>query len=361
VDSFFTDFHCASHGACTDAQAIIGGLGDAPMGPYKIVNNFLESSGENILFGGGEATATPADIEIRRNHMFKPLTWMKGQPGFVSGTNGNPFVVKNLFELKNAQRVLLEGNIMENSWGGVGQVGFAILLTPVNQSNHCPICQVTDVTIRYNSISHVAAGLQIANALAGSNPPLDGQRYSIHDIVIDDMDGGKYSGPSEFAQISVTPGATVLQNVTINHVTAFPSKTMLLIGDTVATSTQMKNFVFTNNIVNAGLYPVWSSSGKAEDCSYHDSPLTTFNACFSGYTFAANAIIATPALAPAAKWPSRNFFPADAAAVRFANYNGGNGGDYHLQSSSPYKGKGTDGKDLGADVNAIQSATAGVQ
>jgi hypothetical protein len=361
VDSFFTDFHCASHGACTDAQAIIGGLGDAPMGPYKIANNFLESSAENILFGGGEATATPADIEIRRNHMFKPLTWMKGQPGFVSGTNGNPFVVKNLFELKNAQRVLLEGNVMENSWGGVGQVGFAILLTPVNQSNHCPICQVTDVTIRYNSISHVAAGLQIANALAGSNPPLDGQRYSIHDIVIDDIDGGKYSGPSEFAQISVTPGATVLQNVTINHVTAFPSKTMLLIGDMVATSTQMKNFVFTNNIVNAGLYPVWSSSGKAEDCSYHDSPLTTFNACFSGYTFAANAIIATPALAPAAKWPSRNFFPADAAAVRFANYNGGNGGDYHLQSSSPYKGKGTDGKDLGADVDAIQSATAGVQ
>jgi hypothetical protein len=207
----------------------------------------------------------------------------------------------------------------------------------------------------------VAAGLQIANALAGSNPPLDGQRYSIHDIVIDDIDGGKYSGPSEFAQISVTPGATVLQNVTINHVTAFPSKTMLLIGDTVATSTQMKNFVFTNNIVNAGLYPVWSSSGTAENCSSSDSPLTTFNACFSGYTFTASAIIATPALAPTAKWPSRNFFPADAAAVRFANYNGGNGGDYHLQSSSPYKGKGTDGKDLGADVNAIQSATAGVQ
>jgi hypothetical protein len=47
--------------------------------------------------------------------------------------------------------------------------------------------------------------------------------------------------------------------------------------------------------------------------------------------------------------------------VQFVNYNGGNGGDYHLQLSSPYKRKGTDGKDLGADVDAIQSATAGVE
>ncbi len=118
VDSYFNDFHCVSRtGACTDAQAIIGGLGSHPMGPYKIVNNFLEASAENLLFGGGAATVTPADIEIRRNHMFKPLTWMKGQPGYVGGTNGNPFVVKNLFELKNAQRVLIDGNTMENTWG----------------------------------------------------------------------------------------------------------------------------------------------------------------------------------------------------------------------------------------------------
>jgi hypothetical protein len=361
VDSFFTDFHCISRsGSCTDAQTIAGGLSDDPMGPYKIVNNFLEAAGENILFGGGEAAATPADIEISHNHMFKPLAWMKGQPGYVGATNGNPFVVKNLLELKNAQRVLIEGNIMENSWGGFSQVGFGILLTPVNQSNHCPICQVTDVTIRYNSIRHVAAGLQIANALAGNGPPLDGQRYSIHDIVIDDIDGVKYNGPGEFAQLSVSAGDPVLQNVTINHVTAFPPRTMFIIGDIVATSTQMKNLVFTNNIVNAGIYPVWSSGGVT-NCAAQDSPLITFNACFSPYTFAANAIIDPPPLAAPAKWPSGNFFPASAAAVRFVNYNSGNGGNYQLQSSSLYKGKGTDGKDLGADVAAIHAAIAGVE
>src|SRR5580704_3540724 len=95
-----------------------------------------EASGENILLGGGPATTTPADIEIRRNHMFKPMIWMKGQPGFVGGRDGNPFSVKNLFELKNAQRVLFEGNVLENTWGGFSQAGFGFLLTPKNQAAH---------------------------------------------------------------------------------------------------------------------------------------------------------------------------------------------------------------------------------
>ena len=60
----------------------------------------------------------PTDIEIRRNDMFKPLIWMKGQPGYVGGVDGHPFIVKNLLELKNAQRVLVDGNILEYTWGG---------------------------------------------------------------------------------------------------------------------------------------------------------------------------------------------------------------------------------------------------
>jgi hypothetical protein len=362
VDSFLTDFHCVSF--CSDSQAIAGGIGTTPMGPYKITGNFLESAGENILFGGGPATVTPADIQITQNHMFKPLTWMKGQPGYVGAPNGSPFIVKNLLEFKNAQRVLVDGNIMENSWGGFSQVGFGILITPKNQDltsgNICPICQVTDVTIRYNSISHVAAGLQIANALAGTAPALSGERYSIHDIVIDDIDGVKFNGPSEFAQVSVEAGAPLLQSVTINHVTAFPSSTLFLIGNMVGTGSAIKNFAFTNSIVNAGTYPVWSTGGGSTNCAFYDVPLITFNTCFTSSVFSANAIIAPPSGDPAG-WPSPNFFPSSTTAVQFVNYNGGNGGDYHLQSSSPYKGKGTDGKDLGADIDAVNSAIAGVE
>jgi len=361
VDSSLTDFHCVSKtGGCTDSQTIAGGLGSGLMGPYKISGNFLEASGENILFGGGAATATPADIEISRNHFFKPLTWLRGQPGFVGGTDGNPFLVKNLLELKNAQRVLVESNIMEDSWGGFSQAGFGILITPKNQlatngSNVCPICQVTDVTIRNTTISHVGAGLQIANALAGTGAPRDGQRYSIHDIVVDDIDGAKFDGPSELAQVSTSAGAPTLQNVTINHVTAFPSSHLFIVG---AFTTPMKNFVFTNSIVNAGTYPVWSTGGGLTNCAASNSPLTTLNACFTPYTFTSNAIISSTT---SAVWPSPNLLQASLSPVQFVNYNGGNGGDYHLLSTSPYKGKASDGKDPGADIDAVAAAIAGVR
>jgi len=368
VDSSFTDFHCISvTGSCSDAQAIAGGGGNDVMGPYKIVDNFLEASGENIIFGGGAATLTPADIEIRQNHFFKPLIWMKGQAGHVGATNGNPFIVKNLLELKNAQRVLVEGNIMDYSWGGFSQAGFAILLTPKNQAgvngnNLCPVCQVTDVTIRYNLVRHVGDGLQIANALSDNGgAQLDGQRYSIHDLLIDDLDGKKYYGASLFAQISVGAGAPLLQNVTIDHVTAFPSATMLNIGNMVATNGPMRNFVFTNNILSTGTYPVWSTGGGPENCAYFDKPIRTLNACFSPLEFAGNLLIGNTAQYPSSAWPSKNFVSPTANAAQLTNYNGGIGGNYGLLASSPYKGKGTDGKDPGADVAGINSAIAGVE
>ncbi len=363
IDSFFTDFHCVHMtGLCTDAQAINGGISSNPMGPYKIVNNFLEASGENILMGGGAATYTPADIEITHNHLFKPLTWMKGQPGYVGGANGNPFMVKNLFELKNAQRVLFDSNIMENTWGGFSQAGFAILLTPKNQFNLCPICRVTDITIRYNYISHMGAGMQLGNGTDDGALPLNGGRYSIHDDVFDDINGATYKGPSLFAQVSTGPGVPILHDVTINHITAFAKKTVLMIGDELSMNPPMSNFVFTNNIVNAGSYPVWSTGTDGSlNCAVHDSPIITLNDCFTSHIFSNNAVVAIPSRAPVSTWPTHNFFPTSATAVEFVDYNGGSGGNYQLQSSSPYKGAGTDSKDLGADVPGVNAAIARVR
>jgi len=49
--------------------------------------------------------------------------------------------------------------------------------------------------------------------------------------------------------------------------------------------------------------------------------------------------------------------PAAAGVVQFS---GGRGGDYRLSASSKYKGKGLDGKDIGADLDAIAALIAGV-
>jgi len=364
IDSFFTDLHCTSvTGACTDASAI-GGGGNSPVGPFKIVDNFLEASGENILFGGAQSNTVPADIQISQNHLFKPMTWMQGQPGYVGGASGNyPFMVKNFFELKNAQRVLFEANIMEDTWGGFSQNGYGIVLTALDQASGagvglCPICEVTDVTIRYSTMSHVGSGLQIANTLSGNLPAVAGERYSIHDITIDDIDPVKYNGSGIVAEIERVAASTpLLQNVSINHVTAFPSKSLFSIGG--ALSPLMANFTFTNSIFLAGTYPIWSTGGTV-NCANQDKPLITFNACFSPYSFASNVVVGTPAAYPPSLWPTGNFFPATVATVQFVNYNNGIGGNYQLLSTSPYHNAGTDGKDLGADVSMIVSETTGV-
>ena len=365
VESYLTDFHCESiTNNCADSETISGGLGDTQDGPFKIFNNFLESSGENISLGGGGATKTPADIEVRRNHFFKPWTWMPGVPGTIHGNHGKPFVVKNHFELKNAQRVLFEGNIAENVWGGFSQEGFTLLLTPKNQAtvkgNVCPLCQVTDVTVRYSKFSHMASGFQLANVSTGPGGlPLDGERYSIHDVILDDIDDVKYIGSGQLAQVSTAPKGPQLNDLSIAHVTAFPKHMLFDIGDSNGTQ-KMQNFIFANSIVTTGRSPIWSTGGGTANCAYSDIPITVLGNCFSSFTFSPNALVDVPASFPPSTWPKGNLFLQNTGAVGFVNFSNGNGGDYHLLPSSPCKNQGSDGKDLGADVDAVNAATAGV-
>ena len=369
IDSYFSDFHCISRaGSCTDAHAIGGGNTTTQDGPYLIQNNFLEASGEAIMFGGGPATKTPADITITRNHFFKPWQWMRGHSPFVGGPTGHPFTVKNHLELKNATRVLVEANLMENSWGGFTQNGHAILLSPTNQhstkgKNVCPICQVTDVTIRYTKISHAGGGLSLATPISPSKTgaqALAGARWSIHDVVIDDI-SEKYVGGGGLILIGNRWPKNPLNTVTINHVTGFPDpgSHMLTLGD-VNNLPPMYGFVFTNNLIVTGRYPVWNAF-RDNSCASSDVPLTSIKTCFTTYTFQNNGLIASPSAFPPSAWPSGNLFPQTIADVGFVNYNNGNGGDYTLDGSSPYKNKGSDGKDLGADIAGLDAALAGVE
>jgi len=355
-DSYLSDLHCNSPGTCVDSQAVSGGIGDLASGPYKITNNFLEAAGENILFGGGKATQTPTDIEVTRNHLFKPLIWMAGHSGFLVNA-----IVKNHFELKNAQRVLFDSNILENDWGGFSQYGASILITPKNQdiadNSVCSACQVTDVTIRNVTISHVAGAFVIGNVMTpAGGVPQAGKRYSIHDVIVDDLDGDTYGGHGTFAEVT-TVAEPLLSSLQINHVTAFPNHTMFNIGG--PNTVQMPGFVFQNSIVGAGEAPVWSTgNGGSSNCAYYDVPVKTINLCFSGYVFFHNAILGSPY--PASSWPSGNIFQST-VTMGFVNFNDGKGGDYHLLPSSPGFGAATDGSNLGANIDAVLAAINGVQ
>jgi hypothetical protein len=359
VDSYFSDFHCISKsGSCIDSQAINGGDGDLAGGPYKINDNFLEASGESIMFGGGPGTTTPTDMEIRYNHMFKPLTWQPGAVGFVGGYTGDPFVVKNNIELKNAQRVLLEANILENVWGGFSQHGFSVLFSPVTQNGACTPCKVTDITFRYNQIDNVGGGFGIGNSKGKTGGyAAAGERYSIHDVLLDQVNKVQFDGYGLFVLMTSPSAAEVLNDVWIQHNTAFPDLTthVLSILDPV---TQMPGFVFANNLIVSPPNPVVSAGGGAANCAASDVPLPSVQSCFQGYVFAGNLFAGDFPKYPPSTWPSGQLFASGVADVGFVDYSTGN---YALAPSSPYINKGTDGLNIGADITGLNSFLAGVE
>jgi hypothetical protein len=345
--SYFSDFHHRSE----DSQAIMGWNGP---GPFRIVGNHLEGAGENVMFGGTDPTIpelVPSDIEIRGNRFVKPLTWRVGDPAYA----GIPWVVKNLFELKNARRVLVEGNIFEHNWvqpdqnGLAGQHGFAIVLTPRNQDGTAPWSVVEDVTFRNNIIRRSTAGINILGW--DDNQPIEQTRQTKRILIRNNLflDIGAFPStlPDSGALFLVSDGP---RDVVIDHTTAFQT------GYPIAATTQVEGrwpaagFVFTNNIVhhNQGV----SGDGTSGD------PLLTLATYFPGATFARNVLVG----GAAAQYPSDNCppgldcFPASVDDVRFDDPDDG---DYELTWRSPYRRAGTDGKDIGVDVDDLERAVFG--
>ncbi|HJT21051.1 MAG TPA: hypothetical protein VJ746_11305 [Nitrospira sp.] len=187
IDSHVSDFK--EEGG--DSQALIGWGG---LGPIKIVNNYLEGAGENVMFGGGDPSIrdlVPSDIEIRHNYMTKPLSWKRGEPGY----DGSKWTIKNLFELKNARRVLVDGNVLEYSWEE-SQSGFAVLLTVRNQDGHAPWSAVEDVRFTNNVIRHSGSGITLMGH--DNNQPWDRsqetKRILIKNNLWEDIGGPRWGG-----------------------------------------------------------------------------------------------------------------------------------------------------------------------
>ena len=153
IDSYISEIHLAG----TDSQAIAEWFSP---GPIKIVNNFLSASSEDVLFGGAGGISNPfvaADIEIRNNHFYKPLSWARVG---VSIPPNNTMVVKNNLEFKSARRVLVDGNMFENNWVS-GQSGFSIVLTPRTAQGGLGAV-VDDITISNNILKNVSSGFDVA-------------------------------------------------------------------------------------------------------------------------------------------------------------------------------------------------------
>lgn len=331
IDSTVSDFHEVGY----DAQAIAGWNGP---GPFKIVNDELDASGENVIFGGADpaiAKLVPSDIEIRHNRFFKPLSWRVGDPSYA----GIHWTVKNLFELKNARRVLVTGNVFEDSWGDA-QTGFAILFKSANQEGAAPWSVTQDVTFTRNVVRHAASAMAIEGRDPGGAVSYT-RRVTVTGNLFDDIDGKAWKGSGDFLQI--TDGSRAPDgsrngpgNVIVDHNTALQSRNV------ISAEGVSKGFVYTNNITPHNRYGV-HGSGRG-------TGLDTLAADFPGYLFDHNVLIH----GKCAQYPAGNFCPATVEDVGFVDYAAG---DYRLAQGSPFSGAAGDGTDIGADIDAVEEAT----
>jgi hypothetical protein len=319
IDSYLSECHARGF----DSQAIGGWNGP---GPFKIVNNFLAGSGENIIFGGADpsiSNLTPSDIEIRRNHFYKPPSWR------------GVWTVKNLFELKNAQRLLIEGNVFENTWPDA-QTGWAIIWKSENQSGGAPWSVTQDVTFRYNIIRNVSSGLDISASGSGYHNDTPTSRVKIHDNLFDRLGSNSDFGGGGRLFMLLNDH----RDVKIIHNTGFGVHSII-----VAEGPAASGFRFLDNIVWKGGYGIFGT-GTGEG-------IPTLEHYMPGYIVQGNVLIR----ANASNYPAGNYFPADMDSVGFVNWPDG---DYRLGANSPYKDAATDGLDPGADIEAVLAATSGV-
>ena len=318
IDSYVSDFKEVG----ADTQALW--TANTP-GPLKIVNNFLEAAGENFMSGGADPTIAnviPSDMEIRRNHFFKPLSWMSSN-----------WSVKNLIEFKSGQRILVEGNTFENIWAAA-QTGGLMVAKSSNQDGKCTWCVTQHLTVRFNRGVNLENGFQLGGpegvALLMNHVLIE---HNVLEITRPNNGGGQV--------FLIVRGP---RDMTIRHNTGL----ILSSGGTAGlseNSPKSERFDFRDNLLSNGDYG-FAGTGAG-------SGTTVLDRYFREYLFVGNAIIGG---GPIDNYPRGNFFPRDPAAVGFVDFARGN---YRLAPTSPLHNAASDGHDVGADIDMIDMAIGG--
>jgi PKD repeat protein len=257
----------------------------------------------------------------------------------AAGTSGtipvaSYWTVKNLFELKNGRRVLAEGNVLEQNWTD-GQNGIAITFKPSNQGT-APWTEVSDVTFRYNIVRHAGGGINITGYGYNGPPSEQARNFSITDNLFDDINTA--DGTGRFLQLGGGPAQVIVEH-----------NTVLQAGPLVAPSTRnadgtydvVEGFRFANNLALHSTYGIKGDGagiGTPTILAYFLSPTSVVRNVMAG--------------GQASLYPADNQFPSVATFMsQFAD------ASYRLKSTSPYKNAGTDGLDLGADIDQLKELT----
>lgn len=322
VDSYLSGMK----GAGQEAQAVAGWNGP---GPFLIENDYLEAAGENILFGGATPATpglVPSDITIRNSHLFKPLAWRRGAPEW----DKSAWTVKNLLELKSARRVIITGNVMENSWPDA-QTGWAVIFNVFGEDSTPDA--VEDVTFSNNVIRNAANGINL-RGMEPTNARPRMRRVTLSNNLLEGV--GAFGGEGKAFQV-----LNGTESVTIDHNTVRGQVRAALILEALPGQTHT-GLAFTNNLTAHGDYGVFASGGALGTAA-----LEQFS---RRWKFAGNVV----AGADANRYPTGNLYPTAFGPDFFADAARGN---YRVRDPR-FKGRAADGKDPGCDFERLEAAVA---
>jgi hypothetical protein len=257
--------------------------------------------------------------------------------GELSGTpasSGTKWVVKNTLELKNAQRVTVDGNVLENCWSA-GQYGYAIVLTPRN-SGRAPWTRVQDVTFTNNIVQHVAGVLNLAG-FDDSDPTLRTERIAFRNNLFADVNHTVYGTNAKALLVGAGAATLVFDGNTIIH-----SNSSVL----YAYGAAMSGLVYTNNISQHHRYGIMGDGAT--------TGIPTITKYFPGATVRCNVL----AGGSASLYPTPNAFPS--VADWNASFVNAAAGDYRLIAGSPVASASCSGTIPGVDFAKLNAAIGGM-
>jgi hypothetical protein len=260
-----------------------------------------------------------------------------------------------------------------------------------------------NITFRYNEIRNTTNGIQLASVLSDCGDPSQGIAFvSIHDNLMHGLNNELAVGGGPQSWVD---GLEIVNNQTSNylHDISYQHNTIAMVKaspfswsglgqsldstNTVAggSGAYFSNMVIQNNISPAGWIPTWKAGStfpggtlaglNQQSCPNHDGLNCSYT--FTRNIFGTGMWLSQLVNRP---YPTSNADTTDSPAGTgcnasgatcfpslgafqglFVNYNNGYLGDYHLAANSPYAGAGSDGQDIGANIDQVLFLTAGAR
>jgi hypothetical protein len=285
-------------------------------------------------------------------------TTVAGTAGTVPSGSGAVWYVKNIFELKNAKRITINGNIFDGIWNAQ-QTGYAILFTVANTGHGNDSTTLEDVTFTNNIVRNAAGVWQIVgrdvSTTSGGQISDRTKRITVSNNLAYNI--GTAFGSSVRALLLTTSGphsyypndsaSNGPSDVTYNHNSIIQTTgNAPLWFDLFKTTEQAaNNFAWNNNIVYKLGYGVTGGNSCAQGSG-------CFTAHTSGTTSWQKNIVAD---ATCSAYPSGTFCPTSAVLQgEFTDFAANN---FALKTTSTYHNAGSDGTDIGATIPTITALT----